>query len=203
MRDEWSPTVRRAEITDLPRAAQVLGDAFRDEPWTRWTVDGRDHRSRVEALQRLALEQVGYPYGEVWVAELDGVIESVAVWMHSDCPVPDAAWAATAGPQRDLAGDRHDAALAAQDLVAMAHPLVRHHYLATIGTTAARARSGLGSAVIRTGLDRADAAGVAAFLETSTMDNVRFYESFGFQVADELSITDGPTVWTMLRPAPR
>jgi len=199
--DDHAITVRRAGRDDLVRAARVLGDAFKDEPWTRWTVDGRDHQRRVEGLQFLALEHVGFPYGEVWVAEVAGTIESVAVWMHSDRAVPDAVWAATAGPQASLAGDRHEAALAAQDLVSMAHPLSRHLYLATIGTRGPWSGRGLGTAVLHQGLARADADGLPAFLETSTEDNVRFYEAFGFVVTDEIAIPGGPIVWTMLRPA--
>lgn len=200
MTDPAPPRVRRATRDDLPRAAAVLGDAFRDEPWTRWTIDARDHRARVEALQRLALEHIGFPYGEVWVAEAAGEIASVAVWMHSDRAVPDEAWAATVSEQERLAGDRNDAAATAQEAVAAHRPTERHVYLGTIGTAAAQAGRGLGRSVLQVGLDRADADGLAVFLETSSPRNLSFYAKAGFTVWHELRLDGGPMVWMMRRP---
>jgi ribosomal protein S18 acetylase RimI-like enzyme len=200
MVDPAEHRIRRASLDDLSEAATVLGDAFRDEPWTRWTIDARDHRARVEALQRLALEHVGFPFGEVWLAEVDGEIASVSVWMHSDRPVPDEVWAATAGEQERLSGDRNEAAVAAQEAVAAHRPEGRHLYLGTIGTAAAHAGRGLGRSVLQVGLDRADREGLPVHLETSSARNVVFYERSGFRVEHEVRLDGGPMVWMMRRP---
>src|SRR3954465_6870188 len=80
--------VRRATEADAQRIGEVLADAFGDYPWTRWTIDARDHRRRIADLQRLSLERVGLPFGQVWVATLDDAIEAAAVWMHSASNVP-------------------------------------------------------------------------------------------------------------------
>ena len=72
----------------MDRASEVLGEAFADYPWTRWTVDPEDHLRRVTALQRLALQHYGLPFGQVWVSAVDGVVHSVAVWMDSAVHVP-------------------------------------------------------------------------------------------------------------------
>jgi hypothetical protein len=45
--------MRQADSSDLDRAAEVLGDAFADYPWTRWAVDSSDHeRSGVGGHRR-------------------------------------------------------------------------------------------------------------------------------------------------------
>jgi ribosomal protein S18 acetylase RimI-like enzyme len=180
--------------------AAVLADAFSDYPWTRWTVDGRDHEQRIERLQRLALEHVGLPYGEVWVLERGGSIEAAAVWMDSRAQVPSAAWADMAEEQRLLAGDRHEHARTAEQVVSFLRPSIPHRYLATVGTTSRTRRQGLGTAVLAPGLDAADADGTSAYLETSSSENLGFYRTLGFEVVNEVQLEGGPPVWAMLRP---
>ena len=59
---------RRAGPDDLRPASEVLGEAFADYPWTRWTVDPDDHQARITRLQLLALENLGMAFGEVWLS---------------------------------------------------------------------------------------------------------------------------------------
>jgi ribosomal protein S18 acetylase RimI-like enzyme len=200
--------VRRAEIetrrgnpADLERASEVLGEAFADYPWTRWTVDPDDHVHRVTALQRLALQHYGLPFGQVWVSAVDGRVHSVAVWMDSAVVVP-----ATVDDQlrpftARLEGSRHDASVAAEHEVRGWRPEPRHYYLATIGTAPSMQGRGLARAALAPTLASAEDEGVCAFLETSSESNVAFYSTLGFEVADHRQISDGgPDVWAMLRP---
>ena len=188
---------RRASADDLVRCADVLGQAFADYPWTRWTVEADDHRRRVTALQRLALEHYGLPFGQVWVTEVDASIECVAVWMDSSVVVPPA----PSDLVERLEGGRHDASVAAERQIADWRPSERHYYLGAVGTTPARQRRGLATFTLAPVLAAADEEGVPAFLETSSETNVSFYERLGFQIADHRRIDGGgPDVWAMLRP---
>lgn len=192
--------VRRAGIGDLDGIAQVLADAFSDYAWTRWTVDASDHRRRIEGLQRLALEHLGIPFGQVWVACTANTIEAAAIWTDSRCPPPEAAWAEIAGEQRALEGDRHEASRAAEEAVSRLQPELPHLYLGAVGTSTASQRQGLGAAVLAPTLAAADEEQIHAFLETSSDANLRFYARLGFDVVDEVRIEGGPPVWAMLRP---
>ncbi len=55
---------REANANDLDRAAEVLGEAFADYPWTRWTVDAAvpaqvaELEGRRHAASKLADDQV-------------------------------------------------------------------------------------------------------------------------------------------------
>ncbi|MFD1934378.1 MULTISPECIES: GNAT family N-acetyltransferase [Nonomuraea] len=81
-----------------------------------------------------------------------------------------------------------------------ARPSRPHWYLAQIGTDPAAQGRGAGSALLRARIERCDADGVAAYLESSKESNVPFYEKHGFQVTREILLPeDGPTVWAMLR----
>jgi ribosomal protein S18 acetylase RimI-like enzyme len=76
-----------------------------------------------------------------------------------------------------------------------------HWYLESIGVEPALQGRGLGTALLAPVLAEADAAGVPAYLETETEDNVRFYQRLGFVVAEE-EVADAlqVPVWLMVRP---
>ena len=60
---------------------------------------------------------------------------------------------------------------------------------------------GLGTALLRPGLEHADALRLPAYLESSNERNVPLYERHGFAVIAEHVLPDGPTLWLMWRPA--
>jgi ribosomal protein S18 acetylase RimI-like enzyme len=203
--DRPQAVLRRAGADDLDEMAGVLGAAFADYPATRWTVDERDHVERVTALQRLSLERLGLPFGEAWVAEADGAIASVAVWMDSRVPIPGSVWSAMAGEQRALEGDRAAASIATDEQLDGLRPTEDHLYLGAVGTRPAARGRGFARRILEVMVADADADDVAVYLETSTTENVRFYRSLGFAVTDQIELPGGPTVWAMLRrarPAP-
>jgi ribosomal protein S18 acetylase RimI-like enzyme len=80
------------------------------------------------------------------------------------------------------------------------HPKEPHWYLATLGTDPDRQRRGIGSALLRPALARADEEGMPAYLESSKERNISFYARFGFEVIDEVrSVPANPTIWRMWR----
>lgn len=179
--------------------AAVLGVAFADYPATRWTVDHRDHVARVTGLQRLSLDRLGLPFGQAWVAEVDGALASVAVWMDSRVAIPEAVWSAMVDEQRTLEGDRAAASIEADRLLDGIRPTDAHLYLGAVGTVPDQHGRGLARSVLAVLLDTADTERLPVYLETSTTANVRFYGSLGFEVTDEVTIDGGPTTWAMVR----
>ena len=106
-------------------------------------------------------------------------------------------WRAAAdrfGPAIEQRLDAYDA------LVHDVGPTGDHYYLGVIGSDPAARGRGHGSAVLRPGLDAADAAGLPTFLETGTEGNVGFYRRFGFEVTAELDLDDETRVWCLTRP---
>jgi hypothetical protein len=191
---------RRARHEDLERASEVLGEAFADYPWTRWTVDPDNHQERITRLQLLALENLGLPFGEVWLSGLEGTIQSVAVWMDSAVPVPSSVSRALNPVVAHLEGSRHDASLAAEREIEGWRPTQRHFILAVLGTAPARQKEGLGARTLVPGLTTADRQGAGSFLETSSVSNLAFYSTFGFEVIGHKRLEgDGPDVWAMYR----
>lgn len=78
-----------------------------------------------------------------------------------------------------------------------------HLYLWLLAVDPTRQGTGIGSALLREGLARADAAGVPCILETGTERNVRFYQRHGFEVVREARCPfGGPHLWVMRRDVP-
>jgi GNAT superfamily N-acetyltransferase len=194
--------VRPAVEREIDEISELLADAFEDYPWTRWTVDHRDHRSRVQALQRLTIAELAMPYGEVWVGlDDDAAIVSAAVWMRPDSAVPPAVWARIAPSQAALEGSRHAHSVEAEAAVAVHRPVAPHYYLGAVGTLPTHQRMGYASAVMRPVLQRLDVQRADAFLETCGTENVAIYSSIGFATVAEMTVpTGGPIVWCMARP---
>lgn len=197
---EVDVVTRRATRQDIARSGEVLGDAFGDYPWTRWTVDPTDHQARVTGLQTSALDLLGLAYGQVWVTSADDVIHSVAVWMDSTTTIPESVTAELARVRSDLEGSLHHRSLAAEQTLPGWQPAHRHVLLAAIGTTTTMQGQGLAGRTLQPMLDQVDQHGVTTFVETSTAHNVAFYRHRGFEVAGHHVIDNGgPDVWAMIR----
>jgi ribosomal protein S18 acetylase RimI-like enzyme len=82
------------------------------------------------------------------------------------------------------------------------HPSDTYWYLVVLGVRPDGQRSGAGSRLMATMLERVDRARVACYLETSDPANVAFYERFGFVVTDPAVplVPGGPSHVRMRRP---
>ena len=80
-----------------------------------------------------------------------------------------------------------------------AHPVHPHWYLGILGVDPAWQGRGAGRALLSAFLARADADGVAVYLETDREENVRFYGGAGFRVVGEMRVLGAP-VWRVERP---
>jgi GNAT superfamily N-acetyltransferase len=83
------------------------------------------------------------------------------------------------------------------------HPTGQEHlYLVFLGVLPAAQGRGLGSALLRALLARADADGLPVHLESSSPRNLPLYEQNGFHVTGgPIALPDGPSVWPMWRGA--
>jgi len=80
-------------------------------------------------------------------------------------------------------------------------PKEPHWYLSILSISPESQGKGHGSALMRPGLERIDAGGAPAYLETQRERNVGFYERFGFELVEKLMIDGELPIWLMYRPA--
>jgi len=79
------------------------------------------------------------------------------------------------------------------------HPEEHHWYLPMVGVEPNAQGKGLGGALMRHAVARADKDGVLAYLESSNPKNISLYERHGFEVMGKIQIGAGPLVTPMLR----
>jgi ribosomal protein S18 acetylase RimI-like enzyme len=192
--------VRPATEDDLPALAGVLSRAFSNDPPMSWVF--RDEATRVERLRVLfagALEELFLPAGHLWTTN---EVAGAAVWQ------PPGQWRAPDDvierlmPKQAAAfsPEELDRFLTYMGMIEDRHPDDRDHwYLEVLAADLDRQGRGIGSACARPILERADAEGMPAYLESSNVKNVPLYERHGFRVTDVVDLPDGPSLWLMWR----
>jgi ribosomal protein S18 acetylase RimI-like enzyme len=194
-----TPALRRAREDDVPALGAMLMRAFLDDPVAMWSCRVESLRpAMLERFQTVRLRQL-LRYEEVWT---DAGRDCAALW------APPGEWKAT--PREDLELARcllHPRLIwhlprVARGLLGVQerHPAQPPHwYLAVLGTDPSAQGQGLGSAVLRLVLERCDADGVGAYLESSKERNVDFYARHGFRATGRIELPGGPPVWPMWR----
>lgn len=196
-----TPVARAATPTDADAMGAMFARAFADDPVWAWLCAARIARFTHWATPFFATETRRHVrLGSAWTTPGD---DSGALW------APPGKWQTSLG---DLArwapsavrvfGLRLGVSLQALSAVDKVHPTEPHWYLALLGTDPERQGHGLGSAVLTPVLDRCDAEGLPAYLESSKERNVSFYERHGFTVTEQMHLgrnESGPPMWLMWR----
>ncbi|HTA33874.1 MAG TPA: GNAT family N-acetyltransferase [Solirubrobacteraceae bacterium] len=133
----------------------------------------------------------------VWVSD---DLAAVAMWDSPDAGDSDTDARSVWSRYRATAGEVSFKRLAQyNDAVAAADSSESHWYLGVLATDPERRRQGLATAVMTPILAQADRLGIACCLETSTVENRRFYRGRGFDEATEIVLPGGPTTWWLRR----
>lgn len=195
-----SPDVGVRPVTpdDVDAVASMVAAAFATDPAWLFMIGPGNPRA-MEAFAR-ALLVPRIRRGTAWVTY---DCTAVAMWDRSavDGRVDDGHaehWAAFRDEVGEGVAARLDAYEAALKSVAPARP---YWYLGVLATHPGHQGRGLASAVVRPGLDAADADGWDCWLETSTPGNKAFYAGRGFVYAVPVDVPDGPPTWWLRRPA--
>jgi ribosomal protein S18 acetylase RimI-like enzyme len=182
-----------------PERVEVLADvfarSFADDPIARWPLPSDEVEQRV----RMNFLQFGRGFAELGMLHEAGDGAGVAAW------VPPGATERMVemeiGTRASIAATTTDDGaryFAMWDWIEEMVPEVPQWYLDLIAVAPERRGEGIGAALIRWGLERAQADGVPAVLETAQPDNVALYEHFGFRVVLEGDVPGGgPHIWFM------
>lgn len=181
-------------IADKAAAAaeigQVLARAFHDDPVVEWLLPGG------KGVQLLFVTLTLHSHDIAEIAREGDAIVGAALW---DPPghVPDEDGGIPGFVE--AMGERVSYGMTLETTFAEHRPAAPHWYLAQIGTEPTLQGTGIGGALLRSGLARCDADGLPVYLESSKESNVPIYERYGFVVTGEIRLPDGPTVWGMWR----
>jgi ribosomal protein S18 acetylase RimI-like enzyme len=188
-------TIRAATASDFGRLARTITRSFVDDPVMRWFFPADDYDHLMPSVSATMVAR--------WCA-------TETLWCTDDA-VALAGWVPPGRPEVDVAPiviDHPDWRLAR--FAAIRHTLDAntpgepHWYLNLLATHPDWQRQGLGQALMSIVFERADAAGLACYLETETVENVAYYRHCGFDVRSEWDLAadgePGPHMWGMLRP---
>lgn len=190
----------------IPAATAALARAFRDNAGFVHTLRGLDGAAREHKLLRLmrAFATASSRYGDATVVRTAGgdVGGAALAYPPGHYPLSFAGWF-TNGRGALAIGPSHTLRLARLErFMVKRHPREPHWYLFVLGVDPAAQGGGLGGALLRRLGERADAAGVASYLETDEERNVGLYRRHGYDVVDEADTPFGFHMWFMRR-APR
>ena len=192
--------VRLAVKADLDELEATLVDAFADDPVMAFMYPDRATRPEGSGAFLRVMLDIGLRHGHVYAAGPRN--EAAAIWSPPDVDLFDDEGAKQLWPvlQHTL-GDRAEMVATALMQITAAHPQDRgpHFYLGEIGTASAAQSQGLGSLLLREVLDRCDRQGLGAYLESSNIRNVPFYERHGFRVIAEVPVGSDCIVRPMWR----
>jgi GNAT superfamily N-acetyltransferase len=183
--------VRHATRADLDELEATLVDAFAEDPITCWMYpDPATRPEKSGAFMRVMLE-IGFPHGHVYA--LGPHNEAAAVWCPPDVEMFDEPAVSRLWPVLEhTLGDRAEEVVTGLTQITVAHPEDRgpHFYLGELGTARSAQSQGLGSRLISEVLERCDRQGLGAYLESSNIRNVPFYERHGFQILCEVAVSE-------------
>ena len=183
----------------LVRLAAMLVRSFDDDPIAKFMFAGRRRRQR--GLHSFFTSQMRHqflPYGQIYTA---GDLQGAAIWGPPGRPRAGLRELAQLIPTAPfLVSFRMGRALRLLFEIDGLHPTEPHWYLEGLGTHPDWQRLGLASAVLAPILDRCDAEGLPAYLETQKEINLPFYRRHGFEVTGTLALSNGaPMLWLMWR----
>jgi GNAT superfamily N-acetyltransferase len=195
-------TVRAATPSDRAALTAALASAFSDDPLFRWMAGAAPDqplapkmRIMFDAFLKLDLRR---PDHLIFTDE-DGI--GASIWKHPNkwkMPTGDMVRALPA--MLRAIGTKTPRMVGAITAIEKVHPKEEHYYLEVLGTHQDRQSKGIGSAVIGHMLERCDAEGLPAYLESSNPRNIPFYSRHGFEATGEIVVGKGaPTVTAMWR----
>ena len=192
--------VRTAGPDAVPKVAAALADAFINDPFYTWLLPGSLRlQARLRTMFAAEMEQYVVPNGTVWTTSgFDGAVAELppGAWeMPKSMTGKEALkWTRALGRRLLLAGRVRRA-------MEERHLREAHFYVRTIGVRTAMQGQGLGSALMQPTLERADSAGLPAYIEASSERSAALYERLGFVHMGVLELPEGgPPLWLMRRP---
>lgn len=188
------PKVIAAGPSDAARVIDMLMLAFAADPPNRWLFpDAHDYvRNFPKFVQGLG----------------GSAFANGTAFMTSDCSGAILWLAPNVGPDEEalsrlieegVAPDKQADLAAAIDEMGRYHPQEPHWYLPFIGVDPARQGAGIGAALLRPMLEKCDADGLPAYLESSNPKNRPLYQRHGFEIMGEIRVESCPPVTPMLR----
>jgi ribosomal protein S18 acetylase RimI-like enzyme len=189
----------------LSEVVELSSRAFFDDPFFTYLLpDDAMRRSRLPYFFRAVYTHMGDHGRIVTVRDENDVALGVAAWLTTGgyplpmrvqlSQVPSSLRAFYRRPRSLLAGNKYMASLV------RAHRKDPQWYLMVLCADPTAQRSGVGTMLLEHAFAQVDVEGVGSHLETPRLDNVAYYQRFGYELIETLTPVEGaPPYYTMWR----
>jgi ribosomal protein S18 acetylase RimI-like enzyme len=184
--------VRQANSADIPAISHTLAAAFFDDPVFSYCYPDLAERRQILPRWFEIVTEANLPHGEIYTT--DDVVAG-AVWVPPGVDDDEQMGAALG----EISGRYAQTLVEIFERMEEGHPREAHHYLALLGTRPDWQSRGIDSALMRPVLELCDRDAMPAYLEATSEANMRLYLRHGFEVAGEIKLPDGPSMWPMWR----
>ena len=194
MSDPSEVFVKRAGADDAALVGEIMGDAFGEDPVTKWISPNPEYPRWCWPV----VLSLFWPYLEVSVTE-NGL--GAALWVPPGVEL-------NAKPSLAMLWDSWrrfgiGSLLRLIRLMRMMeknHPKDNHYYLLAIGVRSGSRGQGIGSALLESVLHKCDQEKVGVYVESSNSLNLPLYQRNGFEVRSEIALPrNGPSLFLMYR----
>jgi ribosomal protein S18 acetylase RimI-like enzyme len=200
---EAASNPRRATLDDTVNLSKLFASTFMDDPLFDYMVrPGARRRPALETFFHEILRARDIPQGEVWMSS-DG--HACVCWLSPDARrspgglMQKLSWLPFFIKVYSLA--RFTRGMAIMEAMEKNHPRERHFYLTFVAVSPEYHGVGLGSRILKATLKQLDAAGMAAYVESSNPKNATFYERAGFIAQKNIAPIGFPPLIAMWRDA--
>jgi ribosomal protein S18 acetylase RimI-like enzyme len=193
---------RRVRVISAPAAEeesviQIIVHAFAADPAARWMYpEELEYQTYFPAFVRTFAGAAFLTGSAHLVASGSGA----ALWLPPGYGPDD--HALTALIERSVPPWKRAAVFSVFEEMGRYHPLDPHWHLPLIGVEPSEHRRGLGSALLRHGLEICDEQRLPAYLESSNPENIPLYQRHGFEILGTIEVDSSPPITPMLRRAP-
>lgn len=197
---DTTASVTRAGAPHRDDVVRALSAAFADDPVFGWILPHPDDRLPALPPTFAAFVDAFARHDATDAALVGGDVAGAALWVPpgveavhpDDAGALDAALALLPDPAQHRLAQ-------CMEVFATLHPHEPHWYLNFLGIDPAHQGRGLGSALLGSVLEVADAWHQPAYLEATSPRNRALYERHGFRCIGDLVMPGGPTAFAMWR----
>jgi ribosomal protein S18 acetylase RimI-like enzyme len=200
--DDDDKRIRQAGRDDANLLADILGDAFAEDPLLKWLLPDDERRlPNLPTYFREIARSLFLQHSESYLTQS---ARGAALWLppgiaHQLPLLPELRLFWRLLQLAGFSGLRR--ARAIQSAFRKAHPTTPHYYLHALGVRRTHQGRGIGSALIQHVTERCDRERMPAYLESTNERNLPLYQHHGFGVVGEWRAPGGgPTIWFMVRP---
>jgi ribosomal protein S18 acetylase RimI-like enzyme len=200
---EAASNPRRATLDDAVSLSKLFASAFVDDPLFDYMVRaGAGRTAALEMFFHEILSARDIPQGEVWMSP-DG--HACVCWLKPDARRSPGGLVQKLGWLPFFVGvfglARFTRGMAIMEAMEKNHPREPHFYLTFAAVSPGYHGVGLGSRILKATLAPIDAAGHAAYVESSNPKNATFYERAGFVARKNIAPAGAPPLIAMWRDA--